>query len=208
MPPSIIASPLPETRPRLYLESRWIGYPRKNTVPSSVLGCTLPETRPRVDLESRWIGYPRKNTVPSTVLGSTLPETRPRADPEFCWIDWSSSEENCASIDYRQSPAGDTAEGALWSPAGLATLGRTLFHRFSAVTLPETRPRVHLESRWIGYPRKNTVPSTVLGCPLPETRPRWTWESRWIGYPRKNTVRSSVLGCTLPETRPRDGPES
>ena len=74
-----------------------------------------------------------KNTVPSAVLCCTLPETRPRADPEFCWIDWSSSEEKLCLHRLSPVPCRRHGRGCIWSPAGLATLGRTLFHqRFSA----------------------------------------------------------------------------
>ena len=76
MPPSIIASPLPETRPKADPDSRWIGYTRKNTVRSSVLGCTLPETRARVDLESRWIGYPLEEDGRALCRFSTVPRRR------------------------------------------------------------------------------------------------------------------------------------
>ena len=139
-------------------------------------------------------------------------------------LDWLYQEEHCSISGSWLYPAGDTGEVGPRVPLDWL---RMFHQRFSAVSLPERRPRLDWSfAGWIGYHlRKNTVPSAVLGCTLPETRgrvdspwplygdtgsadtletrPRSDLESRWIGYHRKNTVLSAVLGCTLPETRGR-----
>ena len=117
MPPSIIASPLPETRARSDLESRWIGYIRKNTVPSAVLCCTLPETRPRADTEFCWIDW--SSSEEKLCLHRLSPVPCPRHGRR--------QTRSPAGLDYTRkntvrspvlgcTPAGDTAEVASGVP--------------------------------------------------------------------------------------------